>query len=47
MNRRPHDHRVAEWAELVGERVPDVEPPRDADGHPYDTADDAPGDEAR
>ena len=47
MDRPPHQHRVAEWAALVGERVPDVESPRDADGRAYDVAEDAPGDEAR
>ena len=40
MNRRPHDCRVAEWAELVGERVPD------ADRRARDAPEDA-GDEAR
>ena len=46
MNRPPRDCRVAEWAELVGERVPQTEATLDADRRTRDAAEDSGGDEA-
>ena len=46
MNRPPRDCRVAEWAELVGERVPETETALDADRRARDAPEDS-GDEVR
>ena len=47
MNRPPHDYRVAEWAELVGERVPETEATADTDRRARDAPENHAGDEAR